>query len=195
MRAKHFSAMLLTFGMLTVLTGCGAKQDEPEPPATEVVTETEAAAETEAATEALSTEKKTEAPTEPPTKALPNVKVELTALRASLGEYDDEVEELDYKITNDTAKDIQAIKGVCHFKDVFDDEFLSIGATFSAVDKTENNVFQSHYYYNLNNEYVYDVNQFDSDDMKLYNSSLSEIHFEFELTGIAYADGSSESFD
>jgi len=90
-----------------------------------------------------------------------------------------------FKLTNTTDKNIQGVKGAIIVNDLFGDQIT--GFTFSydeGVNTGESKL------YNV----VLDYNQFINEDIKLKQTALSKINYEYQIQTIIYTDGSEENF-
>ena len=93
--------------------------------------------------------------------------------------------ELVCRVENMTDKDIQGVQGILKISDLFGEEILSInwdvtGETIPAHD------------YIVQEDYGLEINEFMDEQMKLYNTSYSDLKFEYNVTQIVYTDGTTE---
>lgn len=99
--------------------------------------------------------------------------------------YSDRVE-MTFHVENMTDKDIKGVQGIITIKDMFGVEIKSSGLDFTgqiipakgAVDYTGMG---------------FDVNQFIDEDVKVYNTALEDLVFEYEITNIIYSNGDSKN--
>ena len=102
----------------------------------------------------------------------------------NVGRYSDRVEFV-FEVENRTDKTVKGVQGVLKISDLFGVEILSINCDF-----TGNSI-------NANDSIPViglgmDINEFMDDHIKLYNTDYSDLKFEYEVTAIVYADGTSE---
>jgi len=85
-------------------------------------------------------------------------------------------------IVNNSQKDIQGFKGYFTIRDIFNENIMKTNySNDDGIKATANStVYLSR-----------DINQFMTEDKKLYNTDLSKLKFEWTTTAIVFTDGSS----
>ncbi len=100
------------------------------------------------------------------------------------GRYSPRVE-FTFDVCNNTSKDIKGIQGILTIKDLFGVDIMSVSLDFTGQTIGANkNVIVS--------DLGIDINQFKDDHVQLYNTNLSDLKFEYEVTAIVYSDGTTE---
>ena len=89
-----------------------------------------------------------------------------------------------FELTNNSDKAIKGVQGVLHIKDLFGSSIMDVRCNFTGHTIQPGETY-------TNDELSYDVNEFSSTDMKLYNEDYSDLNFEYEPTAIAFTDGTS----
>lgn len=112
------------------------------------------------------------------------VKKDFHAADYMSGSYQDQIT-MSLKFTNNTEKEVRGVEGVITFYDIFDNK---ISATRVSYDKgilaNDSKVWES----------ATDYNQFVDADVKLRNTALADLKYNWEISTILYADGSKETF-
>ena len=89
-----------------------------------------------------------------------------------------------FKFTNNSAKDIEGVEGIVTFKDLFGNVIKQVHITYDEGLKiTESKLYSVSVYYN----------QFSEEDIKLRQTDLSKLKYDWETSMIIYTDGSKES--
>lgn len=94
--------------------------------------------------------------------------------------------ELVCKIENMTNKKIKGIQGELVINDLFGKEITTIGWDVTGENIPANGSITQE-------GYGLEINQFMDDDMKLYNTNYDDLKFEYKVTQIVYADGTTET--
>ena len=100
----------------------------------------------------------------------------------SAGRYSPRVE-FTFEVFNHAAKDIKGIQGVFTIKDLFGVEIMKVSLDFTGQNIAANG---SAVFTGLG----MDINEFMDEHVKIYNTAFDDLQFEYEVTGIVYADGS-----
>jgi hypothetical protein len=90
-----------------------------------------------------------------------------------------------FKLTNTTDKDIEGVKGLIVMRDLFGDQIT--GVTFSydkGIKVGESKLYNA----------TVDYNQFMEKDIKLRQTPLEKMKYEWSVNTIVYTDGTQESF-
>lgn len=94
--------------------------------------------------------------------------------------------ELVCKIENMTNKDIKGVQGDLVVNDLFGKEIITIGWDVTGENIPANGSITQE-------GYGLEINQFMDDHMKLYNTNYDDLKFEYKVTQIVYADGTTET--
>lgn len=90
-----------------------------------------------------------------------------------------------FQFTNNSNKDIEGIKGVITLQDLFGDQIKRVNLSYDeGVVIGESKLYRA----------SLDYNQFMDDDIKLRNTDLAKMKYEWEVTTIIYSDGTQESY-
>lgn len=90
-----------------------------------------------------------------------------------------------FQFTNNTDKDVEGIKGVITLKDLFGDQIKRVTISYDeGVAVGESKLYRA----------SLDYNQFMDDDIKLRNTDLAKMKYEWEVSTIIYSDGTQESY-
>jgi regulator of replication initiation timing len=114
-----------------------------------------------------------------------DVTVGLIEKSETIGKYNDYYITMVFSITNYTDKAIKGVQGVAKFKDLFGVEIISVGCDFTG------NTIESMETITVD-DLSFDCNKFMDDHMKLYNSDLDDLQFEYTVTSIVFTDGTSK---
>ena len=88
-------------------------------------------------------------------------------------------------LTNKTEKDINGVKGVVTFRDMFGDQIQRVQLSYDqAIEAGASKEYRA----------AIDYNQFMDEDIKLRNTDLSRLQHNFAVSSIVYADGTQEDF-
>lgn len=93
--------------------------------------------------------------------------------------------EFDFKVYNNTLKDIKGVQGKLIIKDLFNVDIMTVNVDFTGNTIAANGSVDV-------NGIGMDVNRFMDDHVKLYNTDLSDLNFEYKVTSIVYTDGTTE---
>lgn len=86
---------------------------------------------------------------------------------------------------NNTEKSIKGIQGVAVFKDLFGEEILKMNCDFVG------NTIEPGAELTIS-DLSMECNRFMNDHMKLYNTALDDLQFEYQLTSIVFTDGTTK---
>ena len=86
-----------------------------------------------------------------------------------------------FEVINNTDKDIQGVQGDLKVMDLFGSEILTAGCDFLGENIPAGGSIVS--------ELSYEVNEFVSTDMKLFNTDFKDLKTEYTITKIVFADG------
>ena len=89
-----------------------------------------------------------------------------------------------FELTNNSDKPIKGVQGILHIKDLFGSKIMDVRCDFTGHTIQPGETY-------TDDELSYDVNEFSSTDMKLYNEDYSDLNFEYEPTAIVFTDGTS----
>ena len=88
-----------------------------------------------------------------------------------------------FKFTNNTNKDIEGVQGVINFMDLFGNSIQRIELSYDGGIKAgESKLYDA----------TVDYNQFIDEDIKLKNTELSKLKYDWDVDTIIYTDGSKE---
>lgn len=87
-----------------------------------------------------------------------------------------------FNITNNTDKPIQGIEGVLVTKDLFGKEIIKSECDFTG------HIIQPGETYK-NEDLAFEINNFMSDHMELYNTEFKDLKFEYTVKQIVFEDG------
>lgn len=94
--------------------------------------------------------------------------------------------ELVCKIENMTNKDIKGVQGNLVINDLFGKEIITIEWDVTGENIPANGSITQE-------DYGLEINHFMDDHMKLYNTNYDDLKFEYKVTQIVYADGTTET--
>lgn len=119
-----------------------------------------------------------------PTNSLAKrVELEITKKGFFDGDFQEQIT-MDLKFTNKTEKDIKGVEGIIAFYDIFDNKIKAINVSYDkGIPKDGNSVFNA----------GIDYNQFIDENVKLKNTDLKNLKYEWEVKTIIYEDGSKET--
>lgn len=86
---------------------------------------------------------------------------------------------------NNTEKSIKGVQGKAVFKDLFGDEILTMNCDFVG------NTIEPGAEITISNLSM-ECNPFMEDNVKLYNTALDDLQFEYQLTSIVFTDGTTK---
>lgn len=89
-----------------------------------------------------------------------------------------------FELTNNGDKPIKGVQGILHIKDLFGSKIIDVGCDFTGHTIQPNETY-------VNNDLSLEINEFNSDQMKLYNEDYSDLNFEYEPTTVVFTDGTS----
>jgi hypothetical protein len=90
-----------------------------------------------------------------------------------------------FKFTNTTGKDIEGIKGTIEFNDLFGDRIKGVSLSYDeGIKAGESKLYRA----------SLDYNQFMDDDVKLRQTELVKLKYNWDLSTIIYTDGTVENF-
>lgn len=112
--------------------------------------------------------------------------VELTGKSATLGTYGEHHANFVFSVKNNTDKPIKGIQGTATFKDLFDVDIITISCDFTG------NTIEPGATITVD-DLLFDCNQFMQDHMKLYNTEYDDLHFEYNISSIVFADGTTKT--
>ena len=101
------------------------------------------------------------------------------------GQYSDLVT-LTFSIKNNTDKDIQGVQGIATFNDLFGVKIISMHCDFTGETIPAHSSV-------VNDNLVFEVNEFISDHTQLYMTDLKDLKFEYEVTCIVFTDGTQKN--
>ncbi|MFQ9515721.1 MAG: double zinc ribbon domain-containing protein [Eubacterium sp.] len=87
-----------------------------------------------------------------------------------------------FKLTNNCNKTIKGVEGTLIIYDLFDKEILRMGCDFTG------NTIASGKTITVDN-LSYQCNQFNEDDMKVYNTAFKDLKFKYEIESIVFSNG------
>ena len=88
--------------------------------------------------------------------------------------------------TNNTPSSIRGISGILHIDDIFGKNISS-----RRLDLTGQTIYSGQTV--TYSSYGMEVNSFDNEDTKIYNTDYKDLQFSYEVEQIVYGDGTSES--
>ena len=90
-----------------------------------------------------------------------------------------------FQFINNTDKDIEGVKGVISFNDLFGDQIKRVNISYDeGIKAGETKLYRA----------SLDYNQFMDEDMKLRQTELEKLKYEWEVQTIIYADGNQENY-
>lgn len=92
---------------------------------------------------------------------------------------------LSFEITNNTDKDIQGIEGMLEISDIFGKNILTVSCDF--LGKTIKPHEQI-----VNDTLGYDINEFNTEDRKLYDTDFRDLKFAYKVKTIVFTDGTNK---
>jgi len=115
-----------------------------------------------------------------------DVTVDLTGKSVRTDKYDQPYIDFVFVVTNNTEKGIKGVQGVASFNDLFGKNILKLNCDFvgNTIEPGSSITVA---------DLSMDCNQFMDDHMKLYNTKLDDLNFEYEITTIVFSDGTSKS--
>lgn len=93
-----------------------------------------------------------------------------------------------FVITNNTDKEIKGIQGTCTFNDLFGKEIMRMNCDFVGETIAPGGSIT------VTDMYM-DCNQFMDDHMKLFNTALDDLNFEYTVKMIVFTDGTSKTVE
>lgn len=87
-----------------------------------------------------------------------------------------------FEITNNSDKSIKGIEGSLIINDLFGKKIIEINCDFTGNIIAPGEVY-------IKKGLVYECNQFNDDDMKLFNTQYSDLSFIYNISNIVYEDG------
>lgn len=90
-----------------------------------------------------------------------------------------------FTVKNNTEKSIKGVQGKAVFKDLFGDEILTMNCDFVG------NTIEPGAEITIS-DLSMECNRFMNDHMKLYNTALDDLQFEYQLTSIVFTDGTTK---
>lgn len=88
-----------------------------------------------------------------------------------------------FKFTNNTNKNIEGVQGTINFMDLFGNSIQRIQLSYDkGIKAGESKLYDA----------TVDYNQFMDEDIKLKNTELSKLKYEWDVNTIVYTDGSTE---
>lgn len=90
-------------------------------------------------------------------------------------------------VTNNTEKTIKGIEGTAIFKDMFGKEIISMGCDITGCNIASNDSYGT--------VMSYEINPFNDDDMKLFNTAQEDLELEYKIKSIVFDDGTSISLE
>jgi hypothetical protein len=90
-----------------------------------------------------------------------------------------------FEFINSTEKDIEGVKGNIVFKDLFGDQIQKVSLSYDEGIKAGESVFY---------KASIDYNKYISDDVKLEQTELSKLKYDWNIETIIYTDGTQENF-
>lgn len=90
-----------------------------------------------------------------------------------------------FTVKNNTEKSIKGVQGKAVFKDLFGDEILTMNCDFVG------NTIEPGAEITIS-DLSMECNRFMSDHVKLYNTALDDLQFEYQLTSIVFTDGTTK---
>lgn len=100
------------------------------------------------------------------------------------GRYSPRVE-FSFDVFNNTDKDIKGVQGVLKIKDLFGVDIMSSTLDFTGQTIGANDSITV-------SGMGIEINQFMDSHVKIYNTDLTDLNFEYEVTSIVYTDGTTE---
>lgn len=89
---------------------------------------------------------------------------------------------MEFQISNNTEKDIQGVEGILEVKDLFGKTIIEMGCDFVGQTIPAKQII-------VEDELVYEVNQFSDSDVQFYTTDFEDLKFEYEVTQIVFTDG------
>lgn len=90
-----------------------------------------------------------------------------------------------FNFTNNTDKDIEGIKGYVNLNDLFGDRIKRVSFSYDeGIKAGESKLYRA----------SIDYNQFIDEDIKLKQTELAKLKYDWEITTIIYTDGTQESY-
>ncbi len=90
-----------------------------------------------------------------------------------------------FTVKNNTEKSIKGVQGKAVFKDLFGDEILTMNCDFVG------NTIEPGAEITIS-DLSMECNRFMNDHVKLYNTALDDLQFEYQLTSIVFTDGTTK---
>jgi hypothetical protein len=90
-----------------------------------------------------------------------------------------------FQFVNKTEKDIEGVKGVIHFNDIFGDQIKRVNISYDeGIKAGETKLYRA----------SVDYNQFMEEDITLRQTELEKLKYEWEVQTIIYTDGTQDKF-
>lgn len=99
----------------------------------------------------------------------------------NVGRYSPRVE-FTFEVHNNTSKEIKGVQGILIIKDLFGVDIMSSGLDFTGQSIGVNESITV-------SDMGIDVNQFNDEEVKIYNTKFDDLIFEYEINSIIYSDG------
>lgn len=115
-----------------------------------------------------------------------DVTVLLSGKSTSTGRFSEQYANFVFSVTNHTDKEIKGVQGTANFKDIFGVLILPLNCDFTGTTIEVGETVQI-------DDLSLDCNQFMDDHMKLYNTALEDLTFEYEVHTIVFADGTTKT--
>ena len=93
-------------------------------------------------------------------------------------QYSDRVEFI-FSVENQSDEPVKGIEGILHIQDLFGKEILSINCDFTGEAIPPNGSIRV-------DDLGIDINQFNDNEVKLYNENFEDLNFEYEILDIVY---------
>lgn len=115
-----------------------------------------------------------------------DVTVKLTEKASKYDKWEQPYIDLVFAVTNNTEKEIKGIQGISDFKDMFGADIIRVNCDFTgkAIKPGETITVD---------DLSIDCNQFIDSHMKLYNTDLDDLQFNYEVTAIVFTDGTTKT--
>ena len=115
-----------------------------------------------------------------------DVDVKLTGKKSTYDEYDSPYISLIFSVKNNTEKTIKGVQGVATFNDLFGVKIISINCDFTGNTISPGETITV-------SDLYFDCNRFMDDHMKLFNTKIDDIKFEYKVKTIVFTDGTTKS--
>jgi hypothetical protein len=107
--------------------------------------------------------------------------VVLVSKKNSVGEYNQRWVGLEVAYENKSDKDIEGVKGVLKFADIFGDEIMNVRWSYDGGVPAKQSIVERNV--------GVDINHFMDDHMKLWNTDFDKLKSNFEVSTIIFKDG------